>query len=71
MKLLPNWRLIARRSHSFWLAVVAAILTGVEVVLPVFQSQIPPQFFAIASFVCVTAAAFARLVVQGNLANDD
>lgn len=65
--LYPNWKEIARRAWSIRFLVLAGVLSGLEVILPFFSDEIPRNLFAILSFVAVTAAFVARLVVQKGL----
>jgi len=67
MHLYPNWREIARRAWSIRLLVLAGILSGLEVILPFFSEDIPRNLFAVLSFIAVSAAFVARLVVQKGL----
>jgi len=67
MYLYPNWKEIARRAWSIRFLVLAGILSGLEVILPFFSDEIPRNLFAILSFVAVSAAFVARLVVQKGL----
>jgi len=64
MELLPEWKKIARRAWSFRLTIIAAILSGAEVVLPLFIDVLPRNLFASLSFVTVVGAAVARVVSQ-------
>ena len=64
MELLPDWKKIARRAWSFRLAIIAALLSGAEVVLPLFIDVLPRNLFASLSFVAVVGAAVARVVAQ-------
>ena len=64
MELLPEWKKIARRAWSFRLTIIAAILSGAEVVLPLFIDVLPRNLFASLSFVAVVGAALARVVSQ-------
>jgi hypothetical protein len=64
MELLPDWKNIARRAWSFRLAIIAALLSGAEVVLPLFIDVLPRNLFASLSFVAVVGAALARVVAQ-------
>lgn len=64
MKLLDDWKHIARRAWSFRLMALAALLSGAEVVLPLFMDSIPRNLFAILSFVAVGGGLVARLVAQ-------
>ena len=63
----PNWKEIARRSWSLRFIILAGILSGLEVILPFFSEDIPRNLFAVLSFVAVSAAFVARLVVQKGL----
>ncbi len=64
MELLPDWKRIARRAWSFRLTIIAALLSGAEVVLPLFIDVLPRNLFASLSFVAVVGAAVARVVSQ-------
>lgn len=64
MKLYDNWRDILRKAWSIRLMVIAAILSGIEVILPFFNESIPKNVFAALSFTFVAAAFIARLVAQ-------
>lgn len=64
MKLLPDWKRIARRAWSVRLSIIAALFSGAEVVLPLFIDVIPRNLFASLSFVAVVGAGMARVVAQ-------
>jgi len=64
MQLYDNWREILRRSWSLRFIILAGILSGIEMALPLFSDAIPRNLFAILSFVSVSAAFVARLVAQ-------
>ena len=64
MELLPDWKRIARRAWSIRLSIIAAMLSGAEVVLPLFIGVLPRNLFASLSFVVVVGAAVARVVSQ-------
>ncbi len=64
MELLPDWKRIARRAWSFRLSIIAALLSGAEVVLPMFIDVLPRSLFATLSFVAVVGAALARVISQ-------
>lgn len=64
MKLYDNWREIVRRSWSLRFIILAGILSGCEVVLPLIGDQFSPGVFAALSFFFVCAAFIARLVAQ-------
>lgn len=70
MKLKPNWQLILTKAWSMRLIFLSALLSGLEVALPVVQGIIEPLeiiptgAFAIAAFVTTAAAGVARVVAQ-------
>jgi hypothetical protein len=64
MKLYPNWKEIIRKAWSIRFMIIAAILSGIEVILPFFNESIPKNLFAALSFAFVSAAFVARLVAQ-------
>ena len=64
MKLYDNWKEILRKAWSIRFLVIAGLLSGAEVILPLFHEDIPKNIFAILSMVFVSAAFVARLVAQ-------
>jgi len=64
MKLYDNWKEILRKAWSIRFMAIAGILSGVEVILPLFHEDIPKNIFAALSMGFVTAAFIARLVAQ-------
>lgn len=64
MKLLSNWREVLRKAWSIRLMLLAALLSGVEVILPFFMDAFPRGVFAILSFGTVAGAFVARLIAQ-------
>ena len=64
MKLANDWKLIFKKAWSVRLLIVAALLSGVEVVLPFLSDCLPRGPFAAASFIAVAGAFVARLVAQ-------
>ena len=46
---------------------LAAVLSGLEVILPLFSFHMPPGVFAALSFFTVAAAFVARLIAQKDL----
>ena len=62
----PDWRL----AHRFWsvqLSIVWAIVGGLWVSLPAFQSWLPPIHFALVCIAFSLAILFARLTNQVGL----
>ncbi len=64
MKLYDNWREIVRRSWSLRFIILAALLSGCEIALPLIGDIFDPGVFAGLSFVFTAAAFIARLVAQ-------
>lgn len=64
MKLLPDWQAIFKRAWSMRLMAVAALLSALEVALPMFQDLLPRGSFAAASGLVVGMALVARLLAQ-------
>ncbi len=71
MRLIDEWRVVLRRAWSIRLMLLAGLLSGVEVVLPLLDGvlPIPPGIFAPLSFVAVAAAFVARVIAQKDLDN--
>ena len=67
MKLYDNWKEILRKAWSIRFLVIAGILSGIEVILPLFHENIPKNIFAALSMVFVAAAFVARLVAQNGI----
>lgn len=61
---IPDWRRVLRRAWSVRLMLLAALLEGVNAVLPLFTPREPPVWFAAVTFAVVCAALVARFVVQ-------
>jgi len=70
LKLAPEWRNIMHRAWSMRLGALAAVLSGVEVVLPLFANEVPRNLFAALSFVAVIGAMVARVVAQPKMHNE-
>jgi hypothetical protein len=70
MELSPDWKLIATKAWSMRFILLAALLSGFEVALPILREAIeplglvPPGAFAALSFVATAAAGIARIVAQ-------
>jgi hypothetical protein len=64
MKLYDNWKEILRKAWSIRFMVIAAVLSGIEIVLPLFAEQFPRSVFATLSFIFVGAAFVSRIVAQ-------
>jgi len=64
LKLLANWKQVLRKAWSLKLMVLAGVLSGVEVILPLFYASIPHGLFAVLSAVATASAFVARLLAQ-------
>ena len=71
MKLLSNWKRVLRDAWSSRLILLAAVLSGIEVVLPLFSTAFTVGMFAFASFAVTACALVARLVAQPSLHRKD
>ena len=67
MHLVENWKSILKKAWSIRLILVAALLSGLEVILPYFVSNMPRGLFAMLSMLTTTGAFVARIVVQKEL----
>jgi hypothetical protein len=67
MKLYDNWKDIVRKAWSIRLMILAGILSGIEVILPLFVDVIARGTFAALSGITVAAAFVARLIAQKDL----
>ncbi|SMC57030.1 hypothetical protein SAMN06297251_10436 [Fulvimarina manganoxydans] len=65
----PNWKSIAKRAWSIRLMLLAGVLSGAEVALPLLDGllTIHPGLFAAASGLVTAAAFVARLIAQRDL----
>ena len=66
MKLAHDWRRVLKRAWSIRLMVLAGVLSGIEIALPLIDGfiDIPRGLFAAASGIVTAAAFVARLVAQ-------
>lgn len=67
MRLIPNWRDVLTRAWSVRLMLLAAVLSGVEIILPFIgmSGWLPDGLFAAFSFLVVAGAFIARFISQG------
>lgn len=73
MKFVSDWRALLRRAWSIRLMLLAGLLTGAEVALPLLDQflAIPRGLFAAASGLTTGAALVARLLAQKGLSDAD
>ena len=70
MKWIWDWRQVLQRAWSVRLMGAAALLSGVEVMLPIIGGDLPKGVFAALSFVVTAAALVARFVAQPRMDKD-
>lgn len=71
MMLARDWKDVLRKAWSIRLMIVAGLLSGVEVVLPLFATDLPRGLFAILSMVTISVAFITRLMAQKDMSDDD
>lgn len=64
MNLLPDWKRLLRKAWSIRLLVLSGLLSGCEVVLPLFVDTLPRNLFAGLSMLAAIGAGVARVVAQ-------
>ena len=64
MTLKENWQQILRKSWAVRWAVVAGLLSGAEVILPLFVDSMPRLWFAGASMLATMGSIWARILAQ-------
>jgi hypothetical protein len=69
MRLVWNWRSVIHYAWSIKLIVLAGVLSGAEIALPLIREvvEVPRGWFAAASFVATAGAFIARLVAQRSI----
>ncbi len=72
MRLVAEWWRVLRYAWSIRLMVLAGVLSGAEIALPLIQDllPIPRGVFAGMSFVATAGAFVARLVAQQSVSGD-
>lgn len=68
---VSNWRQVLKRAWSVRLIVIAALLSGVEAMLPFIALPIPPGLFAWFTLVVTAAAFVARILAQKEVGDAD
>lgn len=71
MNFHPDWKGILKKAWSIRLMILAGLLSGLEVVLPLFSDAIPRNVFAVLSMMVIMGAFVARLVVQKDMNDGD
>mgnify|MGYP003442758362 FL=1 len=71
ISLIPDAKRVLRKAWSVRLGILAALFSGLEVVVPLFVDALPRSTFAVLSFVSVVGAVLARFVAQPRMRNGD
>jgi hypothetical protein len=71
MMLAHDWKDILKKAWSIRLMILAGLLSGVEVVLPLFMHDLPRGLFAVLSMMTISAAFITRLMAQRNMRDDE
>ena len=66
-RLISNWRDIIKHAWSLRFGLLAAVLSAVEVIVPLFQDSFPRGIFAALTGISVIAAMVARLIGQKDM----
>lgn len=64
MNLVRDWKRLIHKTWSIRLAILSALLSGAEVVLPMFVDAMPRNVFAGLSMIAAVAAGVSRVVAQ-------
>ena len=64
MKLLYDWKNVASKAMSMRFVLMAGVLSGIEVILPLFVDSMPRGIFASLSLLASVSGAIARVVAQ-------
>ena len=67
MKAIANWDAVLRHAWSYKLAILASLLSGVDVGMQLFASIRPSVWLSIAAGLASVAAAGSRFVAQEKL----
>ncbi len=71
--LIANWRQVLKRAWSIRLLVLAGLLSGLEVFLPIIDENldIPRGVFAVLSGAAACAAFISRILAQKGIVDAD
>ena len=64
MTLTHDWKRLLRKTWSIRLAILSALLSGAEMVLPLFVDAMPRNVFAALSMIAAISAGVARIMAQ-------
>ena len=71
VRLIPDWKRVAKKAWSVRLMAAASILTGCEATLPFVSDTVQRGHFAALTFVVVTLALLTRFLAQQELHEGD
>jgi len=73
MDLVSNWRRVLRHAWSIRLVVLAGLLSGAEIALPLTRDlvDVPRGLFAGLSFAATAGAFIARLIAQQSVSGGE
>lgn len=64
VSLVDDWRQIIHKAWSIRFIALSVILSGIEVILPLYVDSIPRNLFAALSMLAAGAAGIARIIAQ-------
>lgn len=67
MRMIAEWRRIVRKAWSVRLMLLSGVLSGAEIVLPMFADILPRGLFSILTIIAVAGAFVARLTAQKDM----
>lgn len=62
--LVPDWKRLVRKAWSIRLMALSGLLSGCEIILPLFVDDLPRNAFAVLAVIAAIAANVARVVAQ-------
>jgi hypothetical protein len=71
MMLIDDWRRVMRKAWSLRLALMAAVLSALEVGVQLLAPDYPGPWFACGSALLCLAATLARIVAQPRMRADE
>jgi len=71
MKPIKNWRAVLKKAWSVRLMILAAVLAGVEVILPFLTPTRPGIGWSLFTFCIVCGALLSRFVAQSDVSDHE
>lgn len=66
MTLLEDWKAILKKAWSVRLALIAALFSGLQTILPILDPGYKSVWFAVLSFIAAGGAVASRIIAQPN-----